>query len=99
MRPSSAVANKEKPVRGVLLTMAEAAEKTRMSVKWIYARMVNGTPFSVVPDVLGQTPYRLRGHRKLAAHDQNTCRQNAGRYRGGRHEKVEKRNVIPSRGL
>jgi excisionase family DNA binding protein len=46
MRQSNAVAQAEKPVRGKLLTMTEAAEKTGMSRKWIYAHMVKGTlPF------------------------------------------------------
>jgi predicted DNA-binding transcriptional regulator AlpA len=46
MRPGKAVPQEEKPVRGELLTMAEAAGKIRMSTKWIYARMEDGTlPF------------------------------------------------------
>ena len=46
MRQSRAVPHEEKPVRGKLLTMAEAAEKIHMSQKWIYTRMENGTlPF------------------------------------------------------
>jgi excisionase family DNA binding protein len=47
MRESKAVAKEEKPVRGKLLTIAEAAEKIGLSKKWIYAKMETGTlPFS-----------------------------------------------------
>jgi predicted DNA-binding transcriptional regulator AlpA len=46
VKGSKAVPQEEKPVRGELLTMAQAAEKTNMSQKWLYAHMVNGTlPF------------------------------------------------------
>jgi predicted DNA-binding transcriptional regulator AlpA len=37
---------REKPVRGRLLSISEAAEKSGMSAKWLYARMETGTlPF------------------------------------------------------
>jgi len=46
VRKSEAVPQKEKPVRGELLTMSEAAEKIHMSMKWIYKHMDQGTlPF------------------------------------------------------
>jgi predicted DNA-binding transcriptional regulator AlpA len=46
MRQSVAAPHKEIPVRGRLLTMAEASGKIGMSEKWIYNHMVNGTlPF------------------------------------------------------
>jgi predicted DNA-binding transcriptional regulator AlpA len=46
VRASKAEPQGEKPVRGDLLTMEETAEKIRMSTKWIYAHMENGTlPF------------------------------------------------------
>lgn len=46
MRGSKAVPQEEKPVRGELLTMEEASEKIRLSMKWIYNHMENGTlPF------------------------------------------------------
>ena len=46
MRGSNTVPQKEKPVNGKLLSMKEAAEKSGMSTKWIYARMKEGTlPF------------------------------------------------------
>ena len=47
MRGSKAVPNEQKPVRGDLLTLSEAAEKLHMSPKWIYKHMEKGTlPFS-----------------------------------------------------
>jgi len=37
----------EKPVRGKLLTIEEASEKTGLSKEWLYKRMQSGTlPFS-----------------------------------------------------
>jgi excisionase family DNA binding protein len=46
MRESKAIPQEEKPVRGELLTMAEAAQKIGLSKKWIYNHMENGTlPF------------------------------------------------------
>jgi len=46
MKPSEAVPRKEKPVRGELLTLEEAVEKTHMSKVWFYQHMQNGTlPF------------------------------------------------------
>jgi predicted DNA-binding transcriptional regulator AlpA len=46
MRGGRAIPQKEKPVRGKLITMAEASKKIRLSKKWIYNRMENGTlPF------------------------------------------------------
>jgi excisionase family DNA binding protein len=46
MRKSSAVPQEEKPVRGKLLTMEEAAEAIGMSKEWIYKHMKKGTlPF------------------------------------------------------
>jgi predicted DNA-binding transcriptional regulator AlpA len=46
MRESKAEPQKEKPVRGELLTMAQAAKKIHMSKQWIYLHMLNDTlPF------------------------------------------------------
>jgi excisionase family DNA binding protein len=46
MRESNAVPQEEKPVRGELLTISEAAKKIRMSRRWIYENMEKGTlPF------------------------------------------------------
>jgi predicted DNA-binding transcriptional regulator AlpA len=46
VRESKATPGEEKPVRGELLTITEAAEKIHLSNKWIYVRMENGTlPF------------------------------------------------------
>jgi len=46
MRKSSAVTQEEKPVRGKLLTVEEAAEKIGMSKEWIYKCMRKGSlPF------------------------------------------------------
>ena len=46
MRESKAVPQTEKPVRGELLTIKEAAAKTRMSKEWLYKHMQKGTlPF------------------------------------------------------
>jgi excisionase family DNA binding protein len=46
MKASKAAPQEEKPVRGELLTMEEAAKKIRMSKEWIYRHMQNGTlPF------------------------------------------------------
>ncbi|MDR2942893.1 MAG: hypothetical protein LBV17_09910 [Treponema sp.] len=46
MRGSKAVPQEDKPVRGCLLSMEEAAEKIGMSKEWIYKRMQTGTlPF------------------------------------------------------
>jgi hypothetical protein len=43
---SKAIPQEIKPVRGKLLTMAQAAEKTGMSKEWLYKRMQTGTlPF------------------------------------------------------
>jgi predicted DNA-binding transcriptional regulator AlpA len=46
MRESKALPNKEKPVRGVLLSISQASERTHLSKAWIYQHMDNGTlPF------------------------------------------------------
>ena len=46
MRPSRAMPDQEKPVRGKLLTMEEAEEKIGMSREWMYKHMKKGTlPF------------------------------------------------------
>lgn len=46
MRASKAVPQKEKPVRGELLNMEQAAAKAGVSESWLYDRMKGGTlPF------------------------------------------------------
>jgi predicted DNA-binding transcriptional regulator AlpA len=43
MRTSRAIAKEEKPVRGVLLTMDKAAERSGLSKWWFYKHMQDGT--------------------------------------------------------
>jgi len=42
MKPSRAIPNNEKPVRGTLLDIKSAAEKSGMSISWLYQKMENG---------------------------------------------------------
>jgi excisionase family DNA binding protein len=46
MRKSEAKPQKEKSIRGELMTVEEVSKKTRLSKEWIYKHMKNGTlPF------------------------------------------------------
>jgi len=46
MKESRAVPQKEKPIRGKLITVMEAAEQIGLSKEWLYKHMQNGTlPF------------------------------------------------------
>jgi predicted DNA-binding transcriptional regulator AlpA len=55
MRGSKAVPQDEKPVRGELISMSEAAKRTGLSKRWIYYHMkLNTLPFPWFKNSIGK---------------------------------------------